>query len=225
MSLVDHRATDRRPTDRRSTDRRGAVRLGLAGVLGAGAALLVACGSGTSPLIPAGNAGPLQSDFDAVQSSVQSGDCTQTKTEVQKTRQDLAALPGTVNPQLLETLTTGVQTLAARAATECRQNAGSSTTTTGQTSIPSQTTTTTTTNTNTNTNTTPANTTTDTTPVDTNTTPPPTNTDTAPTDTNTAPATTVPGSGGLPSGVGGTQAPGATTPSSDPSGGTPGGGN
>jgi hypothetical protein len=203
----------------RRTDRRVSVRLGLAGVLGVGAALLVACGSGSSSLIPAGDAGPLQSDFDAVQSSVQSGDCTQTKTEVQKTRQDLAALPGTINPQLLETLTTGVGTLAARAATECKQNAGPSTTTTGQTSTPTQTDT----NTNTETNTTPTDTNTDTTPTDT--TPPPTDTDTTPTDTNTTPATTVPGSTGPPSGVGGTQAPGTPTQPSDPSGGTPGGGN
>jgi cell division septation protein DedD len=197
---------------------RSSLRLGLAGMLGVGAALLVACGAASSPLIPASNAGPLQSDFDAVQSSVQSGDCTDTKSEVQKTQDDLAALPGTVSPQLLETLTTGVQTLAARAATECKQNAAATTTTTGQTSTPTQTQTTT----NTNTNTTPTDTNTQ--PTDTNTQPTDTNTDTQPTDTNTSPttvpATTVPDTGG------GTPAPGLQTPPpSDPSGGTPGGGN
>jgi hypothetical protein len=204
-----------------STRRIGPLRLGLASVLGVGAALLVACGSGTSALIPAGSAGPLQSDFDAVQSSVAAGDCPDTKTEVQKTQDDLAALPGTVNPQLLQTLTTGVQTLAARATTECRQNATTPTTTTGPTtdSTPTDT------NTNTDTNTTDTNT--DTQPTDTNTEPTDTNTDTdtQPTDTNTQPATTVPIVTTPPVGVGGEQAPGQATVPSDPSGGTPGGGN
>jgi cell division septation protein DedD len=196
---------------------RGSLRLGLACVLGIGAALLVACGASSSPLIPAGNAGPLQSDFNAVQSSVASGDCTSTKKNVAQTRQDLAALPGTVSPQLLQTLTNGVQTLAARASTECSQNAALGTTTTGQSSTQTQTGPTT----NTSTNTTPTDTSTQTT--DTNTVP--TDTNTQPTDTNTTPATTVPDTTGPPSGVGGTQAPGTPSAPSDPSGGTPGGGN
>jgi hypothetical protein len=221
MKLASARRSPASPPTRgrRSARRRGSLRLGLAGMLGVGAALLVACGSSSSSLIPAANAGPLQSDFDAIQSSVQSGDCTETKSEVQKTQADLAALPGTINPQLLETLTTGVQTLAARAATECKQPATTNTTTTGQTSTPTQTQTTT----DTNTNTTPTNTNTQ--PTDTNTQPTDTNTDTQPTDTNTSP-TTVPQTTVPDTGVGGTQAPGApTTPVSDPSGGTPGGGN
>jgi len=189
-------------------------------VLGVGAALLVACGASSSQLIPAGNAGPLQSDFDAIASSVKGGDCTATKQGVQQAQQDLAALPGTVNPQLLQTLTTGVHTLAARAGTECKLNAGTAPATNGQTSTPTQT------QTNTNTNTTPTNTNTQ--PTDTNT--QPTNTDTNPTttpaDTTSTPATTVPNSTGGPAGVGGTQAPGqSSSSSSDPSGGTPGGGN
>jgi hypothetical protein len=208
------------PRTPRFAHTRSSFRLALASVLGVGAALLVACGSGSSTLIPAGNAGPLQSDFDAVASSVASGDCTDTKSEVQKTQQDLAGLPGTINPQLLETLTTGVQTLAARAATECKQNATTATTTTGQTSTPTQTQT----DTNTDTNTTPTDTNTQ--PTDTNTQPTDTNTDTQPTDTNTGPATTVPQTTVPGTGVGGTQAPGSqTTPPPDPSGGTPGGGN
>jgi hypothetical protein len=198
------------------------LRLALASVLGVGAALAVACGSSSSSLIPAGNAGPLQSDFDAVASSVAQGDCPDTTKAVEQTQQDLAALPSTINPQLLETLTNGVQTLAARAATECKQNATSSTPTTGQTSTSTQTDT----NTNTATNTTS----TDTTSTDTTTSPAttPTTTDTTPTDTNTAPTgtnTTPTVTTGPPTGAGGAQAPGQPTVPSDPSGGTPGGGN
>jgi hypothetical protein len=195
----------------------GPIRLGLASALGVGAALLVACGSNSSALIPAASAGPLQSDFEAVASSVAAGDCPDTRTEVQKTQADLAALPGTINPQLLQTLTTGVQTLAARAGTECKQNAGAATTTTGQDTTTTQTEPTTTTDTQT----TPTNT--DTEPVDTNTAPVDTNTE--PTDTNTQPATTVPVVTLPPAGDGGAQAPGTPTVPSDPSGGTPGGGN
>ncbi len=202
------------------------LRLSLGAVLGVGAALLVACGASSSQLIPAGDAGPLQSDFAAIASSVKGGDCATAKQDVQQAQQDLAALPGTVSPRLLTTLTTGVHTLAARAGTECKLNANATTTTTGQTSTPTSTNTNTGTNTNTNPNTSPTNTNTQ--PTDTNT--QPTDTTTSPSttpDTNTTPATTVPDSnGGPPGGAGGTPAPGQSqSSSSGSSGGTPGGGN
>jgi chitinase len=189
-------------------------------VLGVGAALLVACGSSSSSLIPAANAGFLQSDFNAVASSVAAGDCAETRTEVEKTQSDLASLPPTINAQLLATLTTGVQTLADRAVTECKQAAGSNTTTTVQNSTPTQTQPDTNTNTNTTTTTTvPVDTNTQ--PTGTDTAPVDTNTDTQPTDTTTGPPTTPTTQ---PTGVGGAQAPGTPTAPSDPSGGTPGGG-
>jgi cell division septation protein DedD len=197
----------------------GPARLSLGAVLGVGAALLVACGASSTQLIPAGDAGHLQTDFDAIASSVQGGDCAATRHGVQQAQQDLAALPGTVSPRLLATLTTGVHTLAARAGTECKLNTNPATTTTGQTSTPTPT--------NTNTNTTTAPTNTNTQPTDTTTQPTDTNTSPSTTPADTTPATTVPDStGGPPAGVGGTQAPGQSqSSSSDPSGGTPGGGN
>ena len=195
----------------------GPLRVSLAAVLGVGAALLVACGASSSQLIPAGNAGPLQSDFDAIASSVRGGDCVATKQGVQQAQQDLAALPGTVNARLLATLTTGVRTLAARAGTECRQNAAALTT-----SVPTQTQTQ-----STNTSSTPTNTNTNTQTTNTNTQTTDTNTQTTNTNPSTTPATTVPDStGGPPTGVGGAQAPGQSqSSSSGASGGTPGGGN
>jgi hypothetical protein len=206
----------------RLADTPSLLRLGLAGVLGVGAALLVACGSSSSALIPAGSAGPLQNDFNAVASDVKAGDCTDAKSEVAQARADLAALPVSVNAQLLQTLTSGVQTLAARASTECRLNTPTDTSTTATTTTQTQTGAT-----NTSTDTTPTDTNTGTgtgtTPTETDTTPTGTDTGTTPTDTNTSPATTP--STTTPVVGGGAQAPGTPTPPDDPSGGTPGGGN
>jgi uncharacterized membrane protein YgcG len=100
--------------------RRRPLQLGLAGALGTGAALLVSCGGG-SALIPAQNASQLKADFDAVAAAVASGGCDQDlKTIVTQTRRDLAALPPTLDPSLERTLRSGVNTLATRAAVECK---------------------------------------------------------------------------------------------------------
>ncbi len=199
------------------------VRLGLAGALGVGAALLVACGtSGSSALLTRSNADQLKADFDAVQSAVTSGGCGQNvKNAVAQARNDLAALPATLDPNLRKALADGVNTLGSRAPIECQQQTTQTTVTTNTntnttTSTPTTNTNTTTSTPTTTTNTTTTNTTTtDTTPTGTGTTP--TQTDTGPTTT----PTTAPG--------GGTPAPngqsGQVNLGADNSGGSPGGGN
>ncbi len=175
--------------------------LALSGVLGVGAALLVACG-GSSKLIPAQNASQLRSDFDAVAAAVGAGSCdTALKSAVAATGTDIAALPSTVDPRLTASLQSGVRTLTTRAATECKQQSTTSTTTTDTTPTVTQTTPTQTNTTPTQTNTTPTQT--NTTPTQTNTTP----TDTTPTDTTPTGATVpiVPDNGG------GTPAPNGQT--------------
>jgi hypothetical protein len=153
-----------------------------AGLLGLGAALLVSCGS--SGLIPAPNAEPLQSDFQEVAQAAQqgNGDCTATEAAIRKTENDFQALPATVNAGLHGRLAEGIANLSARARTLCTQPLAQATTTT------SQSTTTTKTAPTTSTQTTPT-----------------TSTSTTPTtSTGATPTTSVPSGPG-----GGTPAPGA----------------
>jgi hypothetical protein len=87
------------------------------------AALLVACGSSGKGLIPSANAGPLQSDFEAVAQAAQSGEgnCTTTKAAIAKTEQDFATLPAPVDPGLRKTLSQGISNLRRRALKLCEQ--------------------------------------------------------------------------------------------------------
>ena len=159
----------------------------LAATLGVGTALLVsACGGSTGKgLIPAADAGPLQSDFEAVSQEAQNGDgsCTGTQAALTKTEQDFDALPATLDSGLRDTLHQGIANLRARALALCAQPLASTTTTTATTK----------------TTTTPT-TTTSTTPTLTQTT---STTETPPTET---PTQTPEGGGG----GGGTPAPGET---------------
>jgi hypothetical protein len=104
----------------------------LAGLLGVLAALLVGCGSSGKGLIPAANAGPLQSDFEAVAQAAQSGEgsCTATEAAIAKTETDFAALPGTVDSGLHKTLSLGIANLRRRALALCAQPLPQTTTTT-----------------------------------------------------------------------------------------------
>jgi hypothetical protein len=169
----------------------------LAGLLGVLAALLVGCGSSGKGLIPAANAGPLQSDFEAVAQAAQSGEgsCTATEAAIAKTETDFAALPGTVDSGLHKTLSLGIANLRRRALALCAQPLPQTTSTT-KTTTPT---------TATSTQTTPTPTTT-------------THTETSPTPTTptpTPPTATTPG--------GGTPAPGSGSEpgvSNGPGGGT-----
>jgi hypothetical protein len=162
---------------------RGAV----AGLLGAAAALLLACGSSGAGLIPAGNAGPLQRDFEAIAQAAQSGNgsCAATEAAILKTEQDFRALPAGVDSGLRNTLRQGIVNLRARALVACTQPLSQSTVTTSTTKS------------------TPTTPTTPTAPTTTQTTP------TTTTPTTTTPTTTGPGGGtAAPNGGVGEPAPG-----------------
>jgi cell division septation protein DedD len=122
-------------------------RLVVASVLGVGAALLVSCGSTGKGLIPTGNAGPLQSDFEAVARDAQNGNgrCTATEAAIAKTEQDFRALPATVDAGLRSRLREGITNLRAHALEVCAQPLPQATVTTTapRTSTSTQTTSTT----------------------------------------------------------------------------------
>jgi hypothetical protein len=174
------------------------ARLLAAAAVGVAAALLVSCGSSAGTLIPAADAGPLQSDFEAVAHAAESGSgsCSATETAILKTEQDFGALPSSLDGGLRNTLHQGITNLRKHALELCKQPLAQPTTTT---STAKTTPTTPTTTTPTVTQTTPTQTT-------------PTTT----TPTTTTPTTTSPG--------GGTPAPGAgeTPPSGGAGGVTPG---
>jgi hypothetical protein len=137
----------------------------LAGALGVAVALLVSCGGSSAKLIPLANAGPLQSDFEAIAQEAETGNgnCTATEAAIAKTEQDFAALPGTIDSGLHNTLHQGIQNLRSRALQLCAQpltpttttSAAPKTTTSTATTTPTVTTTTTSTNTTPTTPTTP----------------------------------------------------------------------
>jgi hypothetical protein len=114
-----------------------------AGLLGAGTALLVACGSSGKGLIPVAAAGPLQNDFQAVLAAAQEGNgsCTATEAAIRQTEHDLQALPSSVDAGLRGRLAEGVANLSVRARTLCAEPIAQTTTTTTTTSPPATTTT------------------------------------------------------------------------------------
>ena len=136
-----------------STRGRLALRILLTGLLGVLAALLVACGSSGKGLIPTANAGPLQSDFEAVAQAAESGEgsCTATEAAIAKTESDFAALPASVDKGLRKTLSLGIANLRHHALALCAQPLPQSTSTssTPTTTTSTQTTPTTTTHTET----------------------------------------------------------------------------
>ncbi|HEV3093226.1 MAG TPA: hypothetical protein VGY30_01785 [Solirubrobacteraceae bacterium] len=140
-----------------------------AALLGVAAAVLVACGSSGTGLIPAASAGPLQSDFEAVAQAAQSGNgnCLTTESKLGKTEQDFLALPASVDAGLRRRLHEGIANLRKVALAMCAQPSAGATTTTPTTTAP-----TTTPSTTTTTTTTTPTTTTPTTPTTTTTTPP-----------------------------------------------------
>ncbi len=125
----------------------------LALLLGLTAVAVSACGSSTAGLIPEENAGPLKSDFEAVAKAALAGDgnCGETDEALNKTEQDFAALPSSVNAGLRRTLQSGITNLSARARQACKEPLASTTTTGASTSSTSTSTTTTTTRTTTST--------------------------------------------------------------------------
>ncbi|MGO9490481.1 MAG: hypothetical protein ACLQBB_15830 [Solirubrobacteraceae bacterium] len=146
-----------------------ALRVALAAVLGAAAALLVACGSSGKGLIPAAQGGPLQGDIEAVEQAAErgNGNCSATESALLKTEQDFAALPATLNGGLHDNLRQGIENLHKVALTLCTQPLTQAATTTTPKTSTTTTTPTTTTSTTPTTPTTPATTpTTPTTPAE-----------------------------------------------------------
>jgi hypothetical protein len=107
------------------------IRLVLAALLGVAVAALVSCGSSGKGLIPLADAGPLQSDFEAVAHAAQTGDgdCTTTTAAINKTEQDFAALPASIDPGLRTKLQEGIENLRERALALCAQPLAQTTTT------------------------------------------------------------------------------------------------
>lgn len=134
-------------TVRSSTTRRLHARALAAVALGVCAALLVsACASSGKGLIPTSDAGPLQSDFEAVAQAAESGDgdCTATESALLKTEQDFARLPNSVDSGLRDTLRRGIENLRTRSLALCAQPLPQATTTQTTSKAPKTTTSTTT---------------------------------------------------------------------------------
>jgi hypothetical protein len=113
--------------------------------LGVLAALLLSCSSSGKGLIPVGDAGPLQGDFEAVARAAENGDgtCTQTESALLKTDQDFAALPTSVDAGLRNTLHQGIENLRSRSLALCAQPLPQATVTTTTPKTTTSTTTTT----------------------------------------------------------------------------------
>ncbi len=148
-----------------------------AGLLGAGTAVLVSCGSSGAGLIPSVNAGPLVADFQGVERAALkgNGNCAPTEAALRTTERDFQALPASVDAGLRARLAQGISHLHSQALELCTQplttTTGESTSTTPPPSSP------------------PTKTTTK--PPPTATTPPTSST----TETSTAPTSTTPSSG------------------------------
>jgi hypothetical protein len=153
-------------------------------LLGGAAAFLVACGD-TNGLLSSGDSGQLGGDLSGVSSAVANGNCTAAARASARLRDDVNALPGTVNRKLVAALQQGASTVSQQAQHAC-VNAQTQTQTL-------QTDTQTVTTQSTPTNTQPS------VPTQTSTTPPPP----PPTETGTGPTGTSPNGGAPSSGNGG----------------------
>ncbi len=116
MSVLANALTRRRPGP-------ALARLLASGLLAAAAAVLVSCGSSSKGLIPLANAGPLQSDFEAVAQAAQNGDgnCAETEAKINSTERDFAALPSSIDAGLRQRLEQGIKNLRERALALCAQ--------------------------------------------------------------------------------------------------------
>jgi hypothetical protein len=198
MTIQEHSRTDS-PLLPSRTAAQALLRAALAGLLGVAAAVLVSCGGSGAGLIPAGNAGPLQGDFETIAQAAQSGNgsCAATEAAIVKTERDFRSLPGNVDGGLRNTLRQGIGNLRSRALVLCSQPLQ-------QPTAPTQTTKTTPTTSSTTSTTPPPATT-------------PTQTQPAPTTTTPPPTGTGPG-GGTKAPEGGGPVPGGTEPGANPGG-------
>lgn len=147
----------------------------LALLLGIGAALLAACGQGTSGGIPAADAAELKARMSEVEQAVEDGRCSGVPRKLQQVDTGIDGLPPSTDEQLRRALRDGADRLLSVSVKECNANRAETRTTEGTET----------------TETTPTETTpTETTPTETSTTPPPTTTETTPTTPPPPPPTT-----------------------------------
>ncbi len=108
---------------RRSRLRSRALAFAIAALLGAGVAVLAACGSTGAGLIPAAQGGPLQSDIEAVERAAESGDgnCSATESALQKAEQDYGKLPASIDSGLRDKIHLGLENLNKVAREACAQ--------------------------------------------------------------------------------------------------------
>jgi hypothetical protein len=161
--------------------------------LGAGAALLAACGQSTRGGIPAADAAALKRQLEDVREHVADGQCDQLDDQLRVVDTRIDNLPRSVDVRLVQSLRDGADRLQRRAVMDC--NANSTPTETEPTPTETETTPTETETTPTETETTPTDTGTTTTPPDTTSTPP--TTGTVPPETPLPPPAT-PGGGTSP---------------------------
>ena len=99
---------------------RRALPLLVALLLGAGAALLVACGGGgTKGGIPAASAGELKSQIEDVQQAVDGERCEELGGQLRQVDDAVEALPGTVDQRLRQSLAGAAERLRQNAIREC----------------------------------------------------------------------------------------------------------
>ena len=91
----------------------------LAALLGCGAALLAACGSGTTAGIPEANAGDLKSQIVDVRQAVDDGRCSDVPGQLRQVDEGIDDLPPSTDEQLVTNLRDGADSLRRLATDEC----------------------------------------------------------------------------------------------------------
>lgn len=86
--------------------------------------LLTACGS-SGGLIPASNANTISNDLSTLATALESHDCDNARTALQRIDLDINALPSSVNPKLRTNLVEGYENLADYAPTQCHSQSSS----------------------------------------------------------------------------------------------------
>jgi hypothetical protein len=101
----------------------------LAFVLGAGAAVLTACGSENPAMLPQQNANRLKSDLDEVVNAVDASDCARSERALTQLDADYASLPEGTSERLKDRLKEAIDRLGEQADRECRETETETTTT------------------------------------------------------------------------------------------------
>lgn len=91
----------------------------LAALLGVGAALVTACGSGSDSGIPSANASGLKSQINDVSQAVEDGRCSDVPGQLRQVDEGIDDLPPSTDDQLVTNLRDGADTLRTLAAEEC----------------------------------------------------------------------------------------------------------